>query len=120
MKLRPIRFIPDDTKIPFMVLSRFGFFLSGIICTIAVLLFVFVGLNVGVDFKGGTVITVRTEQAANLEDLRSRVNALGLGAAELQEFGSSHDVLIRLPAVEGGEIAQERREIHRMANVRIR
>ena len=39
-----------------MRLSRFGFFLSGLLCLASVLLFVFVGLNVGVDFKGGTVV----------------------------------------------------------------
>ena len=61
MKFKPIRFIPDDTKFPIMRLSRFGFFLSGILCAAAILLFVFVGLNVGVDFKGGTVITIRTD-----------------------------------------------------------
>ncbi len=107
MKFKPIRFIPDDTKIPFMRLSRFGFFVSGLLCLASVLLFIFVGLNYGVDFKGGTVLTIRTTGPANLEDLRSKVDALGFGNAELQEFGSPNDVLIRLPAVEGGDKAQQ-------------
>jgi preprotein translocase SecF subunit len=102
----PPRLIPDDTKYPFMKLSRFGFFLSGVLCSIAILLFVFEGLSYGVDFKGGTSIAIRTEQAANLDELRSKVDALGLGNAELQEFGSPRDVLIRLQAVEGGDAAQ--------------
>jgi preprotein translocase SecF subunit len=72
-----------------------------------VLLFIFVGLSYGVDFKGGTVLTIRTTEPANLEDLRSRVDALGFGNADLQEFGSPNDVLIRLPAVEGGDKAQQ-------------
>ncbi len=107
MKYKPIRFIPDDTKIPFMRLSRFGFFVSGLLCLASVLLFIFVGLNVGVDFKGGTVLTIRTAEAANIEDLRSKVDALGFGGSEIQEFGSPRDVLIRLPAVEGGDEAQQ-------------
>ena len=107
MKLKPIRFIPDDTKIPIMRISRFGFFLSGILCAASVLLFIFVGLNVGVDFKGGTVLTIRTEQPANIEELRSKVDALGFGNAEIQEFGTPNDVLIRLPAIEGGDAAQQ-------------
>ncbi len=107
MKFKPIRFIPDDTKIPIMRLSRFGFFFSGLISLASVLLFVFVGLNVGVDFKGGTVITIRTEQASNIEDIRSKVSGLGFGQAEIQEFGSPNDVLIRLPAIEGGDAAQQ-------------
>ncbi|HUR43004.1 MAG TPA: protein translocase subunit SecF [Aestuariivirga sp.] len=107
MKFKPIRFIPDDTTIPFMRLSRFGFFVSGLLCLASVLLFIFIGLNYGVDFKGGTVLTIRTTGPANLEDLRSKVDALGFGNAELQEFGSPNDVLIRLPAVEGGDTAQQ-------------
>ncbi|MFO1034779.1 MAG: protein translocase subunit SecF [Hyphomicrobiales bacterium] len=98
MRWKPIRFIPDGTKLPFMVWSRFGFFLSGILATCAVLLFIFNGLNYGVDFKGGTVLTIRTAEAANLDKLRTDLNKLGLGDVELQEFGSPNDVLIRLEA----------------------
>lgn len=105
--MKPIRFIPDDTKIRFMRMSRYGFFLSGILCALSIVLFLTVGLNVGVDFKGGTVISIRTEQPANLDELRSKINSLGLGAAELQEFGSPHDVLIRIGTQEGGEEAQQ-------------
>ncbi|MBI2719409.1 MAG: protein translocase subunit SecF [Rhizobiales bacterium] len=107
MAYRPIRFIPDDTKIPFMRLSRFGFFVSGLLSLAAVLLFVFVGLNYGVDFKGGTVLSIRTAQPANIEELRGKIDTLGFGGAEIQEFGSPNDVLIRLPAVEGGDKAQQ-------------
>jgi preprotein translocase subunit SecF len=107
MAFRPIRFIPDDTKIPFMRLSRFGFFVSGLLCLASLLLFIFVGLNVGVDFKGGSVITIRTEQAADLDQLRSTLDGLGLGAVELQEFGSPKDVLIRVGTQDGGDAAQQ-------------
>jgi preprotein translocase subunit SecF len=107
MSYKPIRFIPDDTKFPFMRLSRFGFFVSGLLCLGALLLFVFVGLNVGVDFKGGTVITIRTEQAAHLDNLRATLDSLGLGSIELQEFGSPNDVLIRVGTQEGGDAAQQ-------------
>lgn len=107
MRFKPVRLIPDDTKIPFMLLSRFGYFFSGLLCAASILLFVFVGLNVGVDFKGGTVINIRTQESANLEQLRSEISALGYSGAELQEFGSPNDVLIRLPTSEGGEAAQQ-------------
>jgi preprotein translocase SecF subunit len=62
------------------------------------LLFATKGLNYGVDFKGGTVITIRTADAADLDKLRNGLNALGLGDVELQEFGSPRDVLIRMEA----------------------
>lgn len=104
---KPIRLIPDDTKIPFMRLSRFGFFASGILCAISILLFVFVGLTYGVDFKGGTTLAIRTPQVANLDDLRGKLNGLGFGNVELQEYGSPRDVLIKMEAVEGGDAAQQ-------------
>ena len=107
MKFKPIRLIPDDTKIPFMRLSRFGFFFSGLLAVASVLMFIFVGLNVGVDFKGGTVITIRTEQAANLDQMRGTLDSLGLGGVELQEFGSPRDVLIRVGTQDGGDAAQQ-------------
>ena len=107
MAYKPIRFIPDDTKIPFMRLSRFGFFVSGILCLGSLLLFLFVGLNVGVDFKGGTVITIRSQQAANIDQLRTTLDGLGLGSVELQEFGTPNDVLIRVGTQEGGDAAQQ-------------
>ena len=105
--MKPFRLIPDDTKIGFMRLSRYGFFLSGLLCLASLLLFFFVGLNVGVDFKGGTVVSIRTEQPANLDELRSKINGLGLGSAELQEYGSPNDILIRLEAQAGGDEAEQ-------------
>jgi preprotein translocase subunit SecF len=105
--MKPFRLIPDDTKIGFMRLSRYGFFLSGLLCLASLLLFFFVGLNVGVDFKGGTVVSIRTEQPANIDELRGKINGLGLGSAELQEYGSPNDILIRIEAQSGGEEAEQ-------------
>jgi preprotein translocase SecF subunit len=102
-----IRLIPDDTKYKFMRISRFGYLVSGILCALSIILFAVNGLNMGVDFKGGTVITIRTEQAADLDKLRTTINGLGLGSAELQEFGSPRDVLIRIGTQEGGDTAQQ-------------
>ena len=106
MKFRGIRFVPDDTKIPFMLMSRYGFFLSGILCVVALLLFLAFDLNYGIDFKGGTLIEIKTPAAADLAALRTKIGDLGLGDAELQEFGGPSDVLIRLEAQAGGEAAQ--------------
>lgn len=101
-----IRFIPDDTDLPFMRYSRFGFFISGILCVVAILIFLVNGLNYGIDFKGGTLIEVRTLGNVTIGDLRQTIGALGLGDAELQEFGAPNDVLIRLETQPGGEAAQ--------------
>jgi len=100
---KPIRLIPDDTKIPFMRASRFGFFVSGVLCAVSILLFTVFGLNYGVDFKGGTNFVVRFQQAANLDDLRTQLNSLGVGEVEIQGFGEPTDVSIRIEAQEGEE-----------------
>lgn len=99
MRWKPIRLIPDDTKYPFMRLSRFGFFVSGILCAASIVLFATIGLNYGIDFKGGSVITIRTlDGPAKVDELRTKLNSLGLGGVELQQFGGPSDVLIRLGA----------------------
>lgn len=56
------------------------------------------GLNFGVDFTGGTIMEVSYPQAANLDTIRKAVDNIGLKEATVQNFGSSHDILIRLPA----------------------
>ncbi len=106
MRWKPIRLIPDDTKYPFMRLSRFGFFISGILCAASILLFATLGLNYGIDFKGGSVLTIRTTGAAQIDQLRSTLNGLGIGGVELQQFGGPSDVLIRL-AAQGDDKAEQ-------------
>jgi preprotein translocase subunit SecF len=76
------------------------------LCALSVWLFAVNGLNYGIDFKGGTVLTIRTQQAADIDGLRSQLGALGLGDVEVQEYGSPNDVLIRLEAQAGGEEAE--------------
>lgn len=54
------------------------------------------GLNFGVDFAGGVLIELRTPGAADLADMRAKLNNLNLGDVALQEFGSPNDILIRV------------------------
>jgi len=59
------------------------------------------GLNLGVDFTGGTVMEVAYAQAADLGKIRESMTRLGFTDASVQNFGTSRDVLIRLPAKQG-------------------
>jgi preprotein translocase subunit SecF len=111
MRWKPIRLVPDDTKIGFMKLSRFGFFISGLLCLASILLFGIKGLNYGIDFKGGSVITIRTEQAANIDLLRQNLSGLGIGDVEIQEFGGPQDVLIKLEAQNEGPDAEKAAQV---------
>jgi preprotein translocase subunit SecF len=71
----------------------------------AVFLAIF-GLNLGVDFRGGTVIEVNYGHPVDYGRVRSAVDKLGLGEFSVQSFGSSETVLIRLPLKEGLSSAQ--------------
>jgi preprotein translocase subunit SecF len=106
MRFKPFRPVPDGTNYPFVQWSRYGYIISGILCVLSIWLFAVQGLNYGIDFKGGTVLTVRTQGAANIDEMRGKLNVLNLGDVEVQEFGSPSDVLIRLEAQAGGEQAE--------------
>ena len=64
------------------------------------------GLHLGVDFTGGTVMEVAYPEAADLDKVRQAVAQLGFTDASVQNFGTSRDVLIRLPVKEGVTSAQ--------------
>jgi preprotein translocase subunit SecF len=106
MRFKPFRPVPDGTNYPFVQWSRYGYILSGILCILSIWLFAVQGLNYGIDFKGGSVLTIRTQGVANIDDIRGKLGGLGLGDVEVQEFGGPSDVLIRLEAQAGGEQAE--------------
>ena len=92
--------------IPFMSYSRLTTAISLITFVLAVFFLATKGLNYGVDFTGGTVMEVNYPQAANIESIRKAVDSIGLKDATVQNFGTSHDVLIRLPLKKEMSIAQ--------------
>ena len=64
------------------------------------------GLNFGVDFTGGTVMEVHYAQAPDVNKIRETVSRLGFTDAAVQNFGTSLDVLIRLPVKQGQSSAK--------------
>jgi preprotein translocase subunit SecF len=107
MRWKPFRPIPDGTNIPFVFWSRYGYILSGILCALSIWLFAYQGLNYGIDFKGGSVITIRTQGPAKIDEIRAKLGGLGLGDVEVQEFGGPSDLLIKLEAQTGGANAEQ-------------
>lgn len=92
------KLIPHDTKINFVAKRWYTYIFSIVATLISIFAFYFHGLNFGIDFRGGFVLEVRTQQAANLGELREKLTALDIGEVYLQEFGSNRDVLIRIPS----------------------
>ena len=69
------------------------------------------GLNFGIDFTGGTMIELSYKEEVKLESIRSTLEKNGYGDAIVQNFGSIHDVLIRLPLLETENMAELSNEI---------
>ena len=93
--------------IPFMRYSLYFNAASAITFLIAVAFLVVRGLNLSIEFTGGTVMEVSFRQPADLEKIRDAINKLDWGDVQVQSFGTSADVLIRLPARAGFSSGQQ-------------
>jgi preprotein translocase SecF subunit len=104
----PLRLIPDNTKLPFMKWARIRTPISLVLIVVSFALFFTVGVNAGIDFKGGTVIEVHSHApTADVAAIRTKVDSLGLGDVQVQNIGSATDVLMRVALQPGGEQAQQ-------------
>ncbi|HQR22098.1 MAG TPA: protein translocase subunit SecF [Burkholderiaceae bacterium] len=102
-----MEFFRIKRTIPFMRYSLILNAISFISFGIAVAFLVMRGLNLSVDFTGGTVIEISYPQAANLEQIRGAIEQKGWGEFQVQNFGTSRDVLIRLPLEKGTTSGQQ-------------
>jgi preprotein translocase subunit SecF len=83
--------------IPFMSYRRLSAIISILTFVLAVSFLVLKGLNLGVDFTGGTIMEVKYAEQANIQSIRNTLAEINLQDAQVQNFGTAKDVLIRLP-----------------------
>ncbi|MDD3756985.1 MAG: protein translocase subunit SecF [Advenella sp.] len=87
--------------IPFMKYALILNVISAITFVLAVFFIVTRGFHLSIEFTGGTVMEVNYQQPAELDSIRQSVASLGYTDFQVQNFGTSQDVMIRLPIQEG-------------------
>ena len=90
-----LKIIKSGTNIKFMKIKKITLFVSSILFFLSLSLVFFKGLNLGIDFTGGSLNEVRFKESVALNNLRVEMNKLDLGEIQLQTIGGENDVVIR-------------------------
>lgn len=107
MKLKPLFRLSQKMKLHYVKYFKLCLGLSIVAIVGTIVLLSTIGLNFGIDFKGGTLIQIETPSATDAGQLRTTLSQLGLGEIQLQAFGSDKEFLIRFPDQPGGPDAQK-------------
>ena len=97
----------SKSSIDFLKGKYVAFITSIILILLSIGLFILNGLNFGIDFKGGTLIEIETQNKIKISEVRSSLNSLSLGDVQVQEFGSDKNLLIRIEQQQGGDQIQQ-------------
>jgi len=106
-----MEFFKIRRDIPFMRHALALNIVSLITFVLAVFFLVTRGLHLSVEFTGGTVMEVAYSQSAQLEEVRGAIGKLGYADVQVQNFGTSRDVLIRLPLHSGQTSEQQKNQV---------
>ncbi len=106
-----IEFFHVKRDIPFMSYGKLTTAISLATFVVAVAFLVIKGLNFGVEFTGGTVIELRYSQSVDLNQIRSKVEGLHYGEAQVQSLGTTRDVMVRIPNIKTKTSAQLSNEV---------
>ncbi len=105
--MRLIRLWPENAHFDFMRFRRFSFPFSALVSILTLVILVTIGLNFGIDFKGGTLLELQAKSGkADVAKIRQTSEGFGFGDVEVQEFGTAGEVSLRFPIQSGGESAQ--------------
>lgn len=125
---KPLHLVPPGTKLPFVPFFKACLSLSSILAVVTVVLLATVGLNFGIDFRGGVALTVRSNSGpADVAKLRTQVDALGFGESQIQQLkqlnqlGPSDTVLVRVSPEDsqGGAVPLQGEELRNQVQEKI-
>ncbi len=93
----PLEFIKPGTLIKFLNYRKFAYLFSGTLIVISIISFFF-GLNLGIDFAGGTELHIKFNKNVSISELRKTVESLNLGDVSIQRFGEmgANSFLVRV------------------------
>ena len=106
-----MEFFRIHRTIPFMRHALVLNIISFVTFALAVFFLVTRGLHLSVEFTGGTVMEVSYQQTADLGKVREAIGKLGFQDVQVQNFGTSRDVMIRLPAQKGVSSSQQSEQV---------
>jgi preprotein translocase subunit SecF len=92
-----VEFFKGETNFPFMATRKVWYTLSAILMIGSIASFATRGLNLGIDFTGGISANATFAQTANVDAVRSKLTEAGFKEPQVQNFGSSRDITVRLP-----------------------
>ncbi len=98
-----LQWLTGTPNFNFVKYRRVAMVTSSLLSLLAIVSIVYPGLNYGVDFTGGTIVEAEYDGPADLDAIRAGLGDLGFESVQVQNFGSSSEVLIRLPPLEGEE-----------------
>ena len=101
-----IRLLPRETHFKFVSFAPYAAGLSALAVLAACASLFFNGLNLGVDFKGGTSLQIQTPGPAPLAALRADLGKMGVKDAQIQQFGDPRSAMLRFESVAGVEPAE--------------
>ena len=106
-----MEFFRIHRTIPFMRYALVLNIISFVTFALAVFFLISRGLHLSVEFTGGTVMEVSYQQSVDLGRVRESIGKLGFEDVQVQHFGTSRDVLIRLPAKKGVSASQQSTQV---------
>ncbi len=97
-----MQILRKQTDFKFMSLRRIAFGVSTVVIAIGIAALFVRGLNFGIDFTGGTLVEVSYDESVQIEGVRDTLKQAGFDDALVQYFGTSSDIMVRLPARDAG------------------